>query len=71
MKVGQAVLALYLVDAELDLSEGMVFVGLEVGEGDFEDATFESIIGVLHTSGPVDQSLPDTSTLLAPILMLI
>jgi hypothetical protein len=47
VEVGEAVLALDFVDAELDLAEGVVFVFLEVGEGDFEDAAFEGVVGVL------------------------
>jgi len=33
------------VDAEFDFAEGVFFVFLEVCEGDFEDSTFESIVG--------------------------
>ena len=47
MEVGEAVLALDFVDAELDFAEGMVFVLLEVGKGDFEDAALEGVVGVL------------------------
>ena len=59
MEVGQAVLALDLVDSQLDLSECVVFVVLKVGEGDFEDTAFESIIGVFETGCAVDKSLAD------------
>ena len=54
MEVGEAVLALDFVDTELDFAEGMVFVVLEVGEGDFEDAALEGVVGVLQTGGTVD-----------------
>jgi hypothetical protein len=47
VKVGEAVLSLDFVDAELDFAESVVFVLLEVGEGDFEDAAFEGVVGVL------------------------
>ena len=57
VEVGQAVLALDLVDAQLDLAESMVLVLLEIGEGDLEDATLERIVGVLQTGGAVDKSL--------------
>lgn len=36
MEVGKAVLALNLVDPELDLAEGMVLILLEISEGNFE-----------------------------------
>ena len=49
VEVGEAVLALHFVDAEFDFAEGVVFVLLEVGEGDFEDAAFEGVVGVLQT----------------------
>ena len=54
VEVGKAVLALHLVDAELDLAEGMLFVLLEIGEGDFEDAALEGVVGVLETGRSVD-----------------
>jgi hypothetical protein len=45
---------LHLVDAELDLAEGVVFILLEIGERDFEDAAFEGVVGVLETGRSVD-----------------
>lgn len=60
VEVGQAVLALDLVDAELDLAEGVVLIVLEVGEGNLEDTALEGVVGVLQTAGAVDQSLADT-----------
>lgn len=60
VEVGQAVLALDLVNAELDLAEGVVLIVLEVGEGDLEDTALEGVVGVLQTAGAVDQSLADT-----------
>ena len=54
VEVGEAVLALDFVDAEFDLAEGVVFVFLEVGEGDFDDAAFEGVVGVLQTGCAVD-----------------
>ena len=57
VEVGEAVLALHLVDAELDLAERVVLILLEIGEGDLEDATLERIVGVLQTGGAVDKSL--------------
>ena len=60
VEVGQTVLALDFVAAQLDFAEGVVFVVLEVGEGDFEDAAFEGVVGVLHALGSVDEGLADT-----------
>lgn len=60
MEVGQAVLALDLINTELDLAEGVVLILLEVCQADLEDTALEGIVGVLQTSGPVDQSLADT-----------
>ena len=60
VEVSQAVLALDFVYSQLDLSKGVVLVFLEVGQGDFENAALQSIIGVLETSSPVDQRLPNT-----------
>jgi len=61
VEVGQAVLALDLVDSQLDLAEGVILVLLEVGKGDFQDTTLQGIIGVLETGGTVDQGLPNTA----------
>lgn len=60
VEVGQAVLALDLIDTELDLAEGVVLILLEVGKRDLEDAALQSIVGVLETGGTVDQGLADT-----------
>jgi hypothetical protein len=38
VEVCEAVLALDFVNSQLDLSEGVVFIVLEVGKGDFENA---------------------------------
>ena len=64
MEVGEAVLALNFVDAQLDLAESVVLIVLEIGEGDLEDTALESIVGVLQTGRAVDQSLADTDDLL-------
>jgi hypothetical protein len=61
VEVGQAVLALDLVDAELDLAEGVVLVLLEIGERDLEYPALESIVCVLETGGTVDEGLSDTA----------
>ena len=45
--VGEAVLALDFVNTELDLSERVLVVLVEVREGEFEDSALESISGVL------------------------
>lgn len=60
VEVGQTVLALDLVDAELDLAEGVVLIVLEVGEGDLDDTALEGVVGVLQTAGAVDKGLADT-----------
>jgi hypothetical protein len=38
----------------------VVLILLEIGEGDFEDTAFESVVGVLETGGAVDEGLADT-----------
>ena len=42
----------------------MVFILLEIGEGDFEDAALESVVGVLETGGAVYERLADTEQML-------
>lgn len=61
MEVGQAVLALDLVHTELDLSECVVLIVLEIGEGNLEDSALQRVVGVLETSRSVDQGLSDTA----------
>lgn len=61
MEVGQAVLALDLVDAESDLAEGMVLILLQIGQGDLEHSALQCIVGVLETGGAVDEGLSDAS----------
>ena len=39
----------------------MVLVLLEVGQGNLDDAVLKGVVGVLQTSGPVDESLSDTA----------
>ena len=64
MEVGQAVLALDLVDAELDLAERVVLILLEIGERDLEYPSLEGVVGVLQTGGAVDEGLADTERVL-------
>ena len=61
MEVGQAVLALDLVDAELDLAEAVVLILLEISERDLEYPSLEGIVRVLQTGGAVDEGLADTA----------
>jgi hypothetical protein len=63
VEVGQAVLALDLVDPELDLAERVLLVLLQVSQRDLNDAALEGIVGVLQTGGAVDQGLADTELL--------
>ena len=46
MEVGQAVLALDLVNPELDLAEDLLLVGDEVTEGDLNDTALERVVRV-------------------------
>lgn len=59
MEVGETILSLDFVNAELDLAEGMIFVVLEIRERDFEDAAFQRIVRILKTASAVDKSLSD------------
>ena len=61
VEVGQAVLALDLVDAELDLAESVVLILLEIGERNLEYPALQSVVGVLETGGTVDEGLSDTT----------
>lgn len=60
MEVGQAVLALDLVDSEFDFAECVLLIGLEVGERNFEDTTLQGVVGVLKTCRSVDKGFADS-----------
>jgi hypothetical protein len=61
VEVGQAVLALDLVDAELDLAERVVLILLQIGERDLEYPALEGVVCVLQTRGAVDEGLANTA----------
>ena len=44
MEVGQAVLALNLINAELDLAECLLLILVKVSERDFNDTTLKRIV---------------------------
>ena len=61
VEVGQAVLALDLVDTELNLAESVVLILLEICQRNFENSALQGVVGVLETSCSVDKSLSDTA----------
>jgi hypothetical protein len=61
VEVGQAVLSLDLIDTELDLSESVVLILLEIGQRNLEDSSLQCIVCVLETGGSVDKGLSDTA----------
>jgi hypothetical protein len=61
VEVGQAVLALNLVDSELDLAESVVLILLQIGERDFKYPALEGVVCVLETGGAVDEGLADAA----------
>lgn len=60
IEVGEAVLPLDLVHPELDLTESVVLIVLQIGERCLEDTALESVVRVLKTTGAVDDGLTDT-----------
>lgn len=60
VEVGKAVLALNLINPQLDLAERVVLVFLEISEGNLEDTSLKGIVGVLQTGGTVDEGLSNT-----------
>lgn len=63
VEVGQKVLALDLVNTELDLTEGVVLLSLEVGQRNVENTALELVVGVLQTSRTVDKGLANITVL--------
>lgn len=47
VEIGQAVFALNLVDAELDLAERLLLILVEVAERELDDAALKGVVGVL------------------------
>jgi len=61
VEVGEAVLSLNLIDPELDLSECVVLIFLQIRQRNLEDSALQCIVCVLQTGGSVDKSLADTA----------
>lgn len=59
MEVGEAALSRDLVDTELDLSESLLLVLVEVREGELKDSTLEGVGRVLESLGSVGKGLSD------------
>jgi len=62
VEVGEAVLALHLLDDELELAERVVVL-IEVAQADLEDAALETVGGDLGASGARDRRLADLTRL--------
>ena len=56
---GKAVLALDVLDPQLDLSEALVLILVQVAQRELDDSALERVVGVLETLGSVDQGLTD------------
>lgn len=63
VEVGEAVAALDLINAKLDLAEREILGLVEVTKGDFNNTTLEGVVGVPHTLGTVDEGLADVTDL--------
>ncbi len=59
VEVGQAVLALHLIDTELDLSERVVLILLKICQRNLEDSALQRIVCALKTGSTVDECLSD------------
>ena len=60
MEVGQAVLSLNLIYPQLDFTESVILILLQIGQRNLENTTLQGIVGVLQTSGAVDKGLSNT-----------
>ena len=63
VEVGEAVLALDLIDSQLDLTERVLLVLVQVSERDLEDTALQGIVGVLQTLGAVDEGLTNLANI--------
>jgi len=66
VEVGEAVLALDFVDAELDLSERVVLIFLQIRQRNLENPTLQSIVRVLQTRRPVHERLSNADDGVSP-----
>lgn len=57
VEVGQTRFSLNFVDSELDLSEGVVLVFLQVTQRRLNNSSLERVVGVLQSRGSVGQGL--------------
>lgn len=60
VEVGQAVLALNLIDPQAHLAESMLLVLLQVSKRNLKDAALQCIVRILQTRGAVHERLADT-----------
>ena len=60
VEVRQAVLALDLIDSELDLAESMVLILLQIGKRHLENTALQGIVRILQTRRSVHQGLSHT-----------
>lgn len=56
---GQAVLALDVFDPQLDLSEALVFILVQVTQRKLDDSALQGVVGVLQTLRSVGKGLAD------------
>lgn len=63
VEVGEEVLALDLVDSQLDSAERVILLALQIGKRDVKDTALKLVVGVLETGGTVDKSLTDITVL--------
>ena len=63
MEVSQAILALHFVDPELDFSERMILILLQISQRNLEYSSLQGVVCVFKTGGPVDERFADTTDL--------
>lgn len=63
VEVGEAVLALDLVNPQLDLTERVLLVLVQVGERNLENTALQGVISILQTLSAVDQGLADLANI--------
>jgi hypothetical protein len=61
VEVGKTILSLDLVDSQLDLSEGVILILLQIRQRNLKDSALQRVVCILQTSGAVDKGLPNTT----------
>jgi hypothetical protein len=68
VEVGKAILSLNLVNTKFDLAERLLFILIEVTEGDLDDTTLERVVCIFCAMADMKEGCTDKKNLTYSIL---